>query len=374
MGEEGRELGRLSRPRLLTVMPGEELLVYEIDTDRVQRWSATGDALGRWLDIEHLSDLVAVPAAGPAGPEILSLEGNCLVRRTLDSSVIGRIDVYPDLPVRDGCIADDDSLETIDSSSDATRPVRREGWRDRTSGPDSIDSTMSLPFGARAAARAADGSFVVTTAGEVRHFSPSGALLSAQGNLGRGRGEFLDANDVVAMPADIDPEGPFPPGAIVVADTENIRLQVYGRRRELWRVELFDNPWFMGYPTHITTTESVDLDWASERHVPEAPSDRFSARFDRWMSLPGTVRIRLETRGGARLWAGEELVVDDWYAEAMDVERFVSLPEGDHLVRLELNGTAGESAIRFDLDVGDVPTPTPTHTVIQRVFLPWTRR
>ena len=354
-GEEGTEPGQLFYPRELIVTPAEELLVYESHPNRIQRWSAAGESLGIWLEPIYPSDLDIVPGAGSAEYEVLSLENGCLVRRSSDASEIARLDVYPDRSVM-SCFYE--GLRP--PPPETARHPRRGIGREVDTGIRGVHDVLSIPVGARAVAPAIDGSFIVSTDSEIRHLGSTGALLSTQGVRGRQRGEFLDAQDLIVMPVDLDPDGPIPPGAAVIADLENSRLQVFGRRRELWRAELFDNPWLMGYPAHITTTGELNLDWSATRPSLVAPAERFSARFDRWMSLSGTIRIDLQTRGGARLWAGNALVVDEWYADAIDTARYLTLPDGDHLVRLELNGTAGEAAVRLDLAAGDFPAPTAT--------------
>lgn len=365
-GEEGRELGKLFGPRWITSIPNGDILVYESTPGRIQRWTHDGSSLGLWLDSTYVRvrDIRSVPDDSADGYEILSLEGTCLVRRSPDARVIVRYDVYPDRPEM-SCFRTLVSASSERGEDGAAMERVGRTYSTHATHRTSPSGVASIPIGPRAASRMPDGSYIVVTESELRHFSSRGALQSVQWGVGSRAAAFLNPSDLVVMPDTLDPDGPIPPGAIIVADSENHRLQVFGSRRPLWHVELFDNPWLMGYPAHITTTRAVDLDWSAPGTPLVAPAERFSARIDRRLYLSGTLEIRLETLGGARMWVGEELVVDEWLAESVDMERSLSMPYDAYLVRLELNGTESVSRVMLDLDTGDVPTPTltpwPTH-------------
>ncbi len=373
--EAGTEPGRLSAPKEIAVEPNGHLLIKE--SEGIRRWTPSGEELGVWVEPEGLMDLRVEDGVGASDWEIMTVEGRYVVRRDRDGVESGRIDVYPRARWDALSSSREEDARSFNTGVSA-RHLDQSFTSDHRLHPSAVEpsTTLSYPERPAAAARSTDGTYHVATPGRLRRFDVSGTLISAQGQLGRDPGDFLGATDLTIMPENFDPGDPIPPGAVIVADSENNRLQVFGASRPLWRVELFDNQWLMGYPAHITTTREVDLDWSELDTALVAPAKRFSGRIDRRMYLSDTVEIRLETRGGARMWVGDELVVDEWSAAEVVVERALSMPYGNYLVRLELNGTAAESRIVLDLEAGDVPAPTltPWPTPAPVAFLPIARR
>ena len=372
-GETGNAHGMISGARAFTATPDGHILIS--DRHGTQRFSLTGTYEGLW-DLGSWIALDVAPAEDGASYEVLAL-GGCLLRFSPDARELGRFNVFPEYEFK-ACI--DDFEEDVRSLDDS----QAERSRDHVDvlKPSAAEIVSSLPFLPRSVASGSDGSYFVSSTYDLRHVSPSGVLLSVLSKTGFDPDYLSDARDITVMPADIDSNGPIPPGAVILADTENARLNVYGDRRPLWRVELFDNPWLMGAPAHITTSAEVDLDWSATGPVLVAPAERFSARLEQRMFLSDTVTASLVTRGGARLWVGEKLLVSDWYAADISVDESIVVPYGDHLVRLELNATAGESSASLELTKGDVPTPTPNPTItpwptpfpIFAVHLPMTLR
>ena len=131
-----------------------------------------------------------------------------------------------------------------------------------------------------------------------------------------------------------------------------------------WRAEFYPNQILSGFPTGSGSYSSLNFNWGSGYPVYGVPSDHFSARWDRIVTLDGGLyRFSLEKDDGARVWVNEQLIIDHWQDCCDEGERFeaeLPLIAGDHIIRVEYYEKEGNARVKFWWNwIGPLPTPTP---------------
>ena len=131
-----------------------------------------------------------------------------------------------------------------------------------------------------------------------------------------------------------------------------------------WRAEFYPNQILSGFPTGNGSYSSLNFNWGSGYPVYGVPSDHFSARWDRIVTLDGGLyRFSLEKDDGARVWVNEQLIIDHWQDCCDEGERFeaeLPLIAGDHIIRVEYYEKEGNARVKFWWNwIGPLPTPTP---------------
>jgi len=153
---------------------------------------------------------------------------------------------------------------------------------------------------------ATDGSVYVADAGNyrVQRFDRQGTFLGSWGEEGAAPGQFRGPLGIAVAPD----------GSVYVADAGNDRVQRFGYEyASTWRGEYYDNAWLAGAPALIRQEESLSFDWGNGSPSDSLPPDGFSARWCIYLPLAqGRYRFEVQAEGGARLWVGEELLVEDW--------------------------------------------------------------
>ena len=132
-----------------------------------------------------------------------------------------------------------------------------------------------------------------------------------------------------------------------------------------WRAEFYSNQILSGIPTGSGSYSSLNFNWGSGYPVYGLPSDHFSARFDRIVTLDGgRYRFTLEKDDGARVWVDDQLIIDHWQDCCDEDERLeaeLPLIAGDHTIRVEYYEKEGNARINFWWNrMGPLPTPSPT--------------
>ena len=101
------------------------------------------------------------------------------------------------------------------------------------------------------------------------------------------------------------------------------------------------------------------LDWGAGAPGAALPEDGFSARYTRVISFPaGLYRFTLAADDGARLWAGDRLLVDEWQAGGGSFSATIWLA-GESRVQVETYDESGGAALSLGW-TSDSPTPIPT--------------
>jgi hypothetical protein len=131
-----------------------------------------------------------------------------------------------------------------------------------------------------------------------------------------------------------------------------------------WKGEYWANPTLTGQPVLVRNDATVDFNWGRNAPVPLVlPADNFSARWTRTVALDTAVyRFRILVDDGARLWLGNQLIINDWRDGAVR-ELTVDYPvtAGTHSLRLEYYERTGDARIRL---TWEKLTPTATATPV----------
>lgn len=173
----------------------------------------------------------------------------------------------------------------------------------------------------------------------------------------------------VRLEADPDLGSPvYPPSGQFGPDG---RLYAWGRvygaaYPARWHVEFHANPWLTEAPLSVVEWDELNPDYREAAPGPGLPADGFSFRAERVLPLPaGQTVLHLVASGGARLWVGPELLVDDWHAAEVDRHAAIDLPAGEHRVRVEYRDPGGPARLRLTWW---------SQAVAGRVFLPLSLR
>jgi hypothetical protein len=134
-----------------------------------------------------------------------------------------------------------------------------------------------------------------------------------------------------------------------------------------WRGEYYDNMSLDGLPYLVVNDRILDFDWGEGAPASGMPSDEFSARWTRTVTLDeGIHRFFARADDGVRLWVDESPVIDHWVdggAEDYTGDLFVT--SGEHSIRVEFYENGGLAVIRVwweRLEATPTPTATPTET------------
>lgn len=119
-----------------------------------------------------------------------------------------------------------------------------------------------------------------------------------------------------------------------------------------WTGAYFANPNLQGDPAFVRDDSKIDFVWGGGSPGGNVPSDNFSARWTRWMSIdtPGHWTFTTIADNGVRLFVDDNLVIDAWSDHQGDLgqptaARTVSLnlTQSFHLVRMEYYHRGGNA-------------------------------
>jgi len=90
-----------------------------------------------------------------------------------------------------------------------------------------------------------------------------------------------------------------------------------------WLGEYYNNVSLGGAPVLVRNDAEVNFNWGTGSPAPGiVTSDNFSVRWTRSLDLPaGRYRFTMSHDDGARLWAGNVLLVDRWYDQAVSTQQ-----------------------------------------------------
>ena len=105
---------------------------------------------------------------------------------------------------------------------------------------------------------------------------------------------------------------------------------------------------------------TINFNWGFGSPGPSVPTDYFSARYERNMTLvPGSYLLTLRMDDGARLFIDDQLVLDDWrMGSARELTAVRTLGSYARL-RIEYFEENGEASIFFAMTPLNAPSPAP---------------
>lgn len=116
-----------------------------------------------------------------------------------------------------------------------------------------------------------------------------------------------------------------------------------------WNVAFWNNMTLSGSPVLHETHAQLDFDWGGGSPHPSVSTDRFSARWARYIEVAaGTYRFSATSDDGIRVYVDGGMILDAWYDHA--VQTFtadVSLAAGHHLVVVEYYEHLGDAVAKL---------------------------
>ena len=87
-----------------------------------------------------------------------------------------------------------------------------------------------------------------------------------------------------------------------------------------WKGEYFDNRTLSGAPILVRQDARVGFDWATSAPSALLPTDNFSVRWTRTLSLPaGNYLFTTHTDDGVRVWLDDKLIIDRWQEGSAEI-------------------------------------------------------
>jgi hypothetical protein len=105
-----------------------------------------------------------------------------------------------------------------------------------------------------------------------------------------------------------------------------------------WLGEYYSNATLSGAPAVVRDDAAINFNWGTGSPAPGIiPNDNFSVRWTRSLDLPaGRYLFTVSHDDGARLWAGNTLLVDRWYDQAVSTQQAeIDWPGGIMPVKME---------------------------------------
>ncbi len=120
-----------------------------------------------------------------------------------------------------------------------------------------------------------------------------------------------------------------------------------------WAASYFDNVSLAGEPVLTQRfTGPLDFDWGLGSPGDAVPDDNFSAHFETTHTFAaGTYRFTTTSDDGVRLYIDGEPVINSWYPMRGTRTRTVTLPEGEHTLRLEYFERTGAANVRLECEM-----------------------
>jgi hypothetical protein len=117
-----------------------------------------------------------------------------------------------------------------------------------------------------------------------------------------------------------------------------------------WRGEYYTNQNLTGTPAIVRGDPVVDFEWGLGSPVSGFPSNHFSVRWSRAVTLDaGTYRFSTSTDDGVRLSVDGQLLIDKWISQGLTTyDSDIELTAGDHTVVMEYFEEGGGAVARLD--------------------------
>ena len=131
-----------------------------------------------------------------------------------------------------------------------------------------------------------------------------------------------------------------------------------------WKGEYWSNPSLTGTPALVRNDPKIDFDWGSGSPDVGLPSDNFSARWSRTVTLDaGVYEFSAIADDGIRIFVDDKPVLNEWHAGSTDhvYRQEVSMAVGPHLIVVEYYEGGGDASVVVSYRrLGGLPTATVT--------------
>lgn len=106
---------------------------------------------------------------------------------------------------------------------------------------------------------------------------------------------------------------------------------------EGWFGEYFNNPNLSGSPLATRIDPEINFDWGTGAPMPLFPSNQFSVRWTRSVSLEeGVYRFYARSDDGVRVWVDNQLIIDEWKpVQNRTFQADIALGTGSHAMRVD---------------------------------------
>jgi hypothetical protein len=116
-----------------------------------------------------------------------------------------------------------------------------------------------------------------------------------------------------------------------------------------WSAYYYDNRQLDGEPVVIRNEEQINHNWQTASPDPLVPTDGFSARWLRSVSVSaGTYRFTITSDDGVRVWIDDTLILDEWNDHAPQtffVDHYMDT--GEHLITVEYYENTGLAVMQL---------------------------
>jgi hypothetical protein len=131
-----------------------------------------------------------------------------------------------------------------------------------------------------------------------------------------------------------------------------------------WRGEYFANADLYGTPALVRNDADVNFDWGLDAPAPGLPTDHFSVRWTRNLSLPeGRWRFHATSDDGVRVWVDGIAIIDQWHTTgAVTYNTTASLSGGNHEVRVDYYDNVEDAKIQVWWEADDGSATDPSHS------------
>ena len=126
-----------------------------------------------------------------------------------------------------------------------------------------------------------------------------------------------------------------------------------------WNATYFANRDLQGSPVLAQTVPDVNFNWGFGSPGPNVPTDYFSARFQRTLTLtPGYYQITLGMDDGARLFIDGQLVLNDWRVGSFRQVSTIRYIDGSaHAYQVDYFEDTGQASVQLTFITSAPPQP-----------------
>jgi hypothetical protein len=130
-----------------------------------------------------------------------------------------------------------------------------------------------------------------------------------------------------------------------------------------WKGEYFNNPDLSGEPVLVRYDPNIDFNWGLGSPDPSVPSDHFSVRWTRPVTIPaGQWRFHATSDDGVRVYVDGLPIIDQWHTTAsVTYNTSMAVSGGNHDLRVDYYDNIEEANVRVWWEPDDGSATDPAH-------------